>query len=107
MQECELINILYDKADKPCGRTTPSRIVSQVGMAFAKRGLPPIITDLSRGVAASLKAALSSDIPRAVRKALNLPGVVILAMELAVLDPDAYGLGPLEVALMGAELAKV
>ena len=56
--------------------------------------------------AASLKSLLAQGNLRAVRKALNLPLVALVAAELAISDPENSGLTVMEVAVLGMEVLK-
>ena len=104
--ERDLVDYLFDRADEPCGKTTPEKVVRAVKIAWQKWGLPSICTDWSFGAGRQLKAQLSAKNLRAVRKALNYPLVIVVAMELEAADPWHSTMKPLELGVITAELLK-
>ena len=107
LSEVDLVNYLFDRADEPCGKTTPESIVATVRLAWKKWGMPPVVSEASTSTAASLREVLSRANLRAVRKALNLPLVAVVAAEMAVANPDTAGLTPVEISVLGMEVLKV
>ena len=106
LDECVLVNYLFDRADEPCGKSVPELVVRFVALAWRKWGLPDVLSDWSASVAAQLKVELSKGNLKAVRKALNYPLVVVVAAEMAIVEPNSSGLTPLELAVVGVEVVK-
>ena len=107
LTEQELVDYLFDRADEPCGKSAPEAVVRYLGLAWKKWGMPPIVSELATGTAVQLRALLSKNNLKAVRKAFNLPLVLVVAAELAVAEPESSGLSPLELAVLGLEVLKV
>ena len=104
IEESDLMNVMFDQADKPCGKSFPEKLVRTVALVWERLGLPPTVTVASRGLAAALKVQLSEANLQAVRKALTPLIVTICAMELEVAEGQIEGQ---ELLIMGTELIKV
>ena len=104
IEESDLMNVMFDQADKPCGKSFPEKLVRTVALVWERLGLPPTVTVASRGLAAALKVQLSEANLQAVRKALTPLIITICAMELEVAEGQIEGQ---ELLIMGTELIKV
>ena len=104
MDETGVIDFIHAQAARPCGKGVPEKFIRQIRIVWNKLGLPPIVSTASSSVAASLKKELSASNPRVVKKAITLPLLLVVAMELAIADGDLMGE---DRAVIGAELVKV
>jgi hypothetical protein len=105
--EVQLADLLGDMGDQPCGRHAPAAMVKTFDLVWGMLGIPTIVSPLSRGIAGRLCEAISRDALAPVRKALHLPLVAILALEMEISEGPRSSLSDREYALGGAELTKV
>ena len=105
----QLINLLSDLAEAPCGQTVPETFISAVDTVYDAVGLDSPVAAIVRYHAKKLRAELASDDPTPVRKAYNPTLSQIVALELAVVDETSRPAGTSiqEVELMALELVKV
>ena len=104
MQEEDLIDLLHDLAEKPCGKGVPEKLIGKINVIWNKMGIPAIVGSASSSQARMLTTELSAANPRTIRKALTTPLVVIVAIEMGINDGTLTGV---DRAVLGAELVKV
>jgi len=106
IMEEEIVDFLWDMADKPCGKRVPGEVVKTISVIWNKMGMPTTIGSLVRGTAAKLGETLAAASLKPVRKALHLLLVMIYALELEISKGKDSVLSDQLYALMGQELTK-
>ena len=107
LDDSQLADYLMDKADEPCGKTTPERFVSYVRLTCDKFGCDQIVSSFTTGLSAMLRRELSASNLRCVRKALQHFLVVVYAMELEVVEWRKPTKELFSVWILAVEIVKV
>ena len=107
LTEVQLVDYLADRADEPCGKTVPEKVIAHVHLFFERTGLPTPVGRLAKGQAALLHKQLAATEPREIKKALQPLLLVVAAMEVAVADRANNFMGVEGRVVLGVELTKI
>ena len=90
LTEDSFLDLLLDRADEPCAKSVPRKLLRVLNQVWAKAELPPILGQLAKGQVKRLEGILAEGRLRSVRKALTPCLCVVVSMELAVAEPECF-----------------